>query len=161
MKLTSCAAALALSLFVAFASSQAGSWPQFRGPNSAGRADAAKLPEDIGPESHVKWKVPLPPGHSSPAITEDRIFLTGVRDGKLLTMGLDRASGKFLWSRDTVPQNVVLGIDQKTGKKTINRDVIPQVGKTTMNCPADPGGLKALMRETVAAAKRRAEELAG
>lgn len=61
--------------------------------------------------------------------------------GKLgIIEALDRDSGKFLWSKDTVPQNVVLSIDQKTGRKTINQDAIPQVGKTTMNCPADPGG---------------------
>lgn len=81
----------------------------------------------------------------------ERVLVDQPVDGKLrkqvVTVGklgiiesLDRSSGKFLWSKETVPQNVVLSIDQKTGKKTINQDVIPQVGKTTMNCPADPGG---------------------
>jgi outer membrane protein assembly factor BamB len=81
---------------VAFASD----WPQFRGPGGSGLAatDAA-LPAEIGPERHVLWKTALPTGHSSPAIVGERIFLTGVRDGKLLTIGLDRATGKVLWEQ--------------------------------------------------------------
>ena len=39
-----------------------------------------------------------------------------------------------------VPQNIVTAVDPKTGRKTINQAAIPQIGKTTMNCPADPGG---------------------
>jgi PQQ-dependent dehydrogenase (methanol/ethanol family) len=61
--------------------------------------------------------------------------------GKLgIIESLDRTSGKWLWGKETVPQNVVTSIDAKTGRKTINEAVIPQIGKTTMNCPADPGG---------------------
>jgi outer membrane protein assembly factor BamB len=78
----------------------AGDWPQFRGPGGAGLAvSAAALPTDIAPDKHVVWKTPLPPGHSSPAIIGDRLFLTGVRDGKLLTFGIDRTTGKVLWER--------------------------------------------------------------
>jgi alcohol dehydrogenase (cytochrome c) len=72
---------------------------------------------------------------------EGRMRKQVVTVGKLgIIESLDRSTGKFLWSKDTVPQNVVLSIDPKTGKKTINQAVIPQLGKTTMNCPADPGG---------------------
>lgn len=85
-----------LSLFPL--SSQAGDWLQFRGKQSSGRAETAdKLPAEIGPEKNVVWKTPLPPGHSSPAIVGDRIYLTGVREGKLVTIGLDRRTGAVLW----------------------------------------------------------------
>src|SRR5262245_1188708 len=93
MRLTGLTAILSL---LAFAQAEAGSWPQFRGASS-GRSDQQKLPPTIGPDENVKWKTPLPPGHSSPAITADRIFVTAVRDGQLLTIGLDRATGKQLW----------------------------------------------------------------
>jgi glucose dehydrogenase len=53
---------------------------------------------------------------------------------------LDRTTGEFLWHKETVYQNVVTGINPKTGEKTINQDAIPHIGKTTVNCPADPGG---------------------
>jgi outer membrane protein assembly factor BamB len=76
----------------------AGTWPQFRGPNCSGHVEsAAKLPAAISPTSHVLWKVPLPPGHSSPVVSGDRIYVTAVRDHKLLTMALDRATGRQLW----------------------------------------------------------------
>jgi alcohol dehydrogenase (cytochrome c) len=52
---------------------------------------------------------------------------------------LDRTNGQYLWSKETVPQNVVSSIDPKTGVKTLNQEAIPHIGKTTMNCPADPG----------------------
>jgi alcohol dehydrogenase (cytochrome c) len=52
---------------------------------------------------------------------------------------LDRTTGEFLWHKETVYQNVVTGINPKTGEKTINQDAIPHIGKTTVNCPADPG----------------------
>lgn len=74
-------------------------WPQFRGVNSAARTtSSASLPTDVGPESRVVWKVALPPGHSSPVVFGDRIYLTAVQDEKqLVTIALDRATGKELW----------------------------------------------------------------
>jgi alcohol dehydrogenase (cytochrome c) len=54
---------------------------------------------------------------------------------------LDRTNGGWLWSRDTVLQNIVLSIDPKTGRKTINPAMFPQPGgKTMTHCPSDPGG---------------------
>ncbi len=53
---------------------------------------------------------------------------------------LDRTTGEWLWHKETVYQNVVTGIDARTGEKTINQDAVPHIGKTTVNCPADPGG---------------------
>ncbi len=78
----------------------ADTWLQFRGPNAAGRMDSGqRLPDELGPDQNVIWKTPLPPGHSSPIVTEDRVFVTGVRNGKLVTIGLDRKTGKPLWER--------------------------------------------------------------
>jgi outer membrane protein assembly factor BamB len=77
------------------------SWPQFRGPHgSAVVSGDPKLPAQIGPDQNVVWKIALPPGHSSPVIWGERIFLTAVRDKKLLTLGLDRATGKILWEAE-------------------------------------------------------------
>ena len=68
-----------ISLFLLFACAAAAQWTQFRGPNGSGVADSAKLPVSFGPKQGVVWKTDLPPGHSSPVITGDRIFLTGRR----------------------------------------------------------------------------------
>jgi outer membrane protein assembly factor BamB len=79
----------------------AADWPQFRGPNASGHAaTAAKLPAEIGPSTNVIWKIPFPPGHSSPVLAGDRIYLTAVRDRKLRTLALDRGSGKVLWEAE-------------------------------------------------------------
>ena len=63
-----------------------------------------------------------------------------VTAGKLAILeALDRTTGKFLWAKETAPQNVVSKIDPVTGEKTLNPEAIPHIGKTTFNCSADPG----------------------
>jgi outer membrane protein assembly factor BamB len=81
--------------------SPAADWPRFRGPNGAGVSETSALPDNIAPDRHVVWKTALPPGHSSPVISGDRIFLTAFEADKLLTIALDRASGKILWRRES------------------------------------------------------------
>jgi outer membrane protein assembly factor BamB len=78
----------------------ASDWPRFRGPNGSGVAESSALPDSIGPDKHVVWKTALPAGHSSPAISGDRIFLTGFEGDRLLTLALDRGNGKILWRRE-------------------------------------------------------------
>ncbi|MHB8523177.1 MAG: outer membrane protein assembly factor BamB family protein [Limisphaerales bacterium] len=75
-------------------------WPQFRGPNGSGLApDDQPAPVTFGPDKNCLWQTGLPPGHSSPCIWDNRIFLTAFdQDSKRLeTLCLDRASGKILW----------------------------------------------------------------
>jgi outer membrane protein assembly factor BamB len=77
---------------------QSADWPQFRGPNCSGRAaDNERLPDRIGPNVNVIWKTALPPGHSSPVVVGDRVYLTAVRDKKLWTIALDRKDGRIFW----------------------------------------------------------------
>ncbi|MEO6725498.1 MAG: PQQ-binding-like beta-propeller repeat protein, partial [Blastocatellia bacterium] len=87
-----------------WSSSAADDWSQFRGPNGSGISDAANLPVEFGPDKNVVWKTPLPPGHSSPVLSADRIFVTAYeRKGaasKLFVISLDRATGKIVWQRD-------------------------------------------------------------
>ena len=75
-------------------------WSRFRGPNGSGISETKGLPAEFGPDKNVLWKVDLPQGYSSPIIHGDRIFLTGLRDQNLVTMAVDRASGKVLWERN-------------------------------------------------------------
>ncbi len=42
----------------------------------------------------------MPPGHSSPVLTGDRVFLTGVDHDKLYTLCLSRETGQVLWRRE-------------------------------------------------------------
>lgn len=83
----------------------ADNWAQFRGPNATGRPERdERLPDQIGPNTNVLWKTDTPVGHSSPAIFDDRIYLTGKRDDKLLTLAFDRATGKLLWEAEAPHQ---------------------------------------------------------
>lgn len=70
-------------------------WPAFRGPNGSGIADDAPLPAKLV----SVWKTEVPPGLSSPVVVKDRIYLTGLANGQLATLALDRATGRILWQR--------------------------------------------------------------
>ena len=76
-------------------------WPQFRGVNGTARSVSdRRLPEQLGPNTNVIWKTPLPPGHSSPVVFGNQIYLTAVREEQLVTIALDRASGRVLWEAE-------------------------------------------------------------
>ena len=75
-------------------------WSRFRGEGGSGRAAAgSKLPTEIGPDKHVVWKIELAPGHSSPVVFGDRIYVTAEKNKQLVTIALDRATGKTLWEK--------------------------------------------------------------
>src|SRR5262249_34662892 len=76
-----------LTLTLSLSLTQAADWPQFRGPGGSGVADDQKPPTKFGPNQNLAWKVPVPPGASSPIVVGDRIFLTAFEDGKLFTIG--------------------------------------------------------------------------
>ncbi len=80
----------------------ANAWTQFRGPNSTGAAPEAKVPHEFGPAKNLVWKADLPPGKSSPVFAGNRIFVTAHDGEKLLTIAVDRKSGKELWRRDVI-----------------------------------------------------------
>jgi outer membrane protein assembly factor BamB len=74
-----------------------GDWPRFRGPNGSGVSDVAGLPVEFGPNNNVEWKVTLAPGHSSPIVGRNQIFLTAHDGDNLVTVCIERNSGKVLW----------------------------------------------------------------
>ena len=68
--------ALTITASLALTTAVAEDWPQFRGPNGSGVSPTTGLPQEFGPNKNVIWKTELPPGHSSPVLTRDRIFVT-------------------------------------------------------------------------------------
>lgn len=60
------------------------------------------LPAQISPGLAL-WKISLPAGSSSPVLTRDRIYVTASEADKLLTIALDRATGRVLWRRELTP----------------------------------------------------------
>jgi outer membrane protein assembly factor BamB len=73
-------------------------WRQFRG-NEGSANGAGDPPIEFGADKAVRWKVAVPTGHSPPCIVRDRVVLTGMEDGALVTFAISREDGKKLWSR--------------------------------------------------------------
>ncbi len=84
-------------------------WPQFRGPNASGISERGDFPIEFGPETNMLWKVELPPGHSSPCLWGDRIFITGFSENRLKTICLQSADGAVLWEKELPPTRIEAG----------------------------------------------------
>jgi outer membrane protein assembly factor BamB len=80
-------------------------WTRFRGPNGSGISASTGVPTEFGPAANVVWKLALPPGHSSPILWRDRIYLTGFRGTALVTFAIDRAKGTIIWERQAPQVN--------------------------------------------------------
>ncbi len=76
----------AVSLGVAAtASSSAGNWPQWRGPDGTGISNEKNLPAEWNASKNIKWKTPIDGrGHSSPIVWENRIFVTTAIEGEVV-----------------------------------------------------------------------------
>jgi outer membrane protein assembly factor BamB len=88
-----------LALIASAGLARAADWPQFRGVNASGVSTATGFPTEFGPAKNVVWKTALPPGHSSPVLSADRIFVTAYDADQLYVITLDRSTGKILWRR--------------------------------------------------------------
>lgn len=112
-----CAAALTIGAFLlSVKPAAAENWPQFRGPQSQGISTETGLPVTWDASRNVRWKTPLPgPGHSSPIIWGNRIFLTAFKpatfgrftgSGRLAVLCLDRTTGKIVWEREVAARTI-------------------------------------------------------
>src|SRR5689334_23203961 len=118
---------------------RAGSWPQFRGPNASGRAEGDdRLPGRIGPDQNVIWKTSLPPGHSSPVVYGDRVYLTAAQGEALLTLALDARTGKVLWQLEAPHQGLEkinrIGSHAQPSPATDGERVVSLFGSSGLLC---------------------------
>ena len=74
-------------------------WPQFRGNNSSGHGDGV-LPSKFGPGVNEIWSVDLKPGHSSPSIVGDSLFVTSFdrQQKQLAVVCLNCIDGQIRWT---------------------------------------------------------------
>ena len=76
-------------------------WPQFRGPNGNGHAEAMSVPTKWSEDENVTWKTPLPGrGWSSPVVSGDFIWMTAAIESKegpvdLIALCVEKESGKL------------------------------------------------------------------
>lgn len=72
---------------------------------------------------------------------EMRKMLVTVPGKSSIAFALDRETGEYLWSQETVYQNVVSSIDPETGRVQINLDTVPTAeGQEVLFCPSISGG---------------------
>lgn len=79
-------------------------WPGWRGPNDNGSAPDGSYPTQWEPD-RVTWKAPLPgKGCSTPAVWDDRIFITAPSNGVDSVIAFDR-NGRSLWQTSFGPED--------------------------------------------------------
>lgn len=81
-----------------------GVWPRFRGAGGLGISPYDNVPLQFdgreGQELNIRWKAVVPmPGMSSPAVWNDRVFLTGAIESSREVYCFDALSGSILWRR--------------------------------------------------------------
>lgn len=105
------ASAAAIALFALRAIAQEVPEPQvsyFRSDYGLAIADRFALPVDLGKESVRLWRTELMPGHSSPCVMGDSMFVTTYDAGQqeLATVALNLATGKVRW-KATAPTRII------------------------------------------------------
>ena len=75
-------------------------WPGFRGRDNLAIAQGNyPLSWDSGTGKGIAWKTAVPlPGHGSPVVSGNRVFLTGGTEERREAWGFDANSGKLLWT---------------------------------------------------------------
>lgn len=83
-------------------------WNRFRGANGDGVSARARPPADFSAPGALVWRSPLPPGHSSPILHSDRIYLTAAEGGARTDAGRQKVvdAGGVVWT---------YAIDKKSG----------------------------------------------
>ena len=100
-------------------------WPQWRGPGGQGVSTEPALPTEWQPDRHIAWKAALPPGHSSPIVWGDRLFLTSVIEGEVIPGA--KSADHILEGKPFVHPDAVAG-DRKHTFKVLSLDT--RSGKT-------------------------------
>jgi outer membrane protein assembly factor BamB len=109
-----------LLLLVALLTSATGwaeEWNRFRGPNGTAVSDTTGLPVEFGLTENMVWRTEVPFGRSSPILTADRVVVTGSEGQMLITVCLDRKTGKVIWQREVLrdrTQKIYKGNDSAT-----------------------------------------------
>lgn len=71
----------------------------FRGDQGRTSNDAQALPVQFDDAQQLLWRQSVAPGHSTPCVTKDSIYLTTYADDQLHTVALDRRTGRVKWSQ--------------------------------------------------------------
>jgi outer membrane protein assembly factor BamB len=94
-----CAAAILVAALSSAARSQsnAGEWPQWRGPNRDGHAAGVTPPKAWPERLTPRWKAEVGSGYATPLLVGDRLYVFSRQADNEVMAALDAASGKVLW----------------------------------------------------------------
>lgn len=81
-------------------------WPQFRGPGGSGVSESAKPPVFFGRGTNQLWECAVPSGNSSPCISGEAIYLTGHEDNQLITVCIERSTGRVRWRKTATVEKI-------------------------------------------------------
>ncbi len=89
---------LAIMLLVAVTWISAQDWPQWRGANRDGKVNGFTVPQDWPGSFAKKWSTTVGLGDSTPALVGDKLYAFTRQGDDEVTLCLDAASGKILWT---------------------------------------------------------------
>jgi outer membrane protein assembly factor BamB len=72
-------------------------WPQWRGPNRDGKVVDVSLPQKWPKTLREEWKVTVGIGHSSPVVSNGRIYVFARQGEDEVLLSLDAVTGKQIW----------------------------------------------------------------
>ncbi|MGI9165923.1 MAG: PQQ-binding-like beta-propeller repeat protein [Pyrinomonadaceae bacterium] len=82
---------------LASAHSAAADWPQWRGPNRDAVVSDASLPSTWPKALKEEWRVTVGVGHSSPVLSNGRLYVFARQGEEEVLLCLDAVSGKEIW----------------------------------------------------------------
>jgi len=88
---------LTLVTVLAITNSVAADWPQWRGPNRDALVTDAALPSAWPKTLKEEWRVTVGLGHSSPVMSNGRLYVFARQGEDEVLLSLDAATGKEIW----------------------------------------------------------------
>ena len=73
-------------------------WPQWRGANRDAKATGFIAPKSWPKELTQKWKTTVGQADATPALVGDKLYVFARQGGDEVTLCLDAATGKEVWS---------------------------------------------------------------
>jgi outer membrane protein assembly factor BamB len=106
-------------------------WPAFRGPGGMGISVTTDVPTKWNGKrgDGILWKKKVPlPGHNSPIVWGDRVFVSGADANESRVYCYDALSGRLLWQD---------AVETEAGKTSEPLDVMEDTGLAAPTCVTD------------------------